>query len=204
MAILLKRKINTLVIYPIGIGMEIDSLEYMPSIYEFTIAMAGPLSIYISTSILYLLYNIDILTMHQYTYLQDMNLNLFLFNMLPIYPLDAGRMLHAMIHIFYPYKVAYIITMIISVILLRLLFNLFDSMILIIYLLILCMILITNILTISKRIYYFHLYRYINPLHTKQTKITHTNSLYRNVISFFPKKLMLEKDYLKSIFERYI
>jgi len=204
MAILLRRKIRTLIIYPIGIGMEIEALEYMPSIYEFTIALAGPLSIYISTSILYLLNHINILTNHQYMYLQDMNINLFLFNMLPIYPLDAGRMLHAILHILFPYKVAYILTMILSVIFLRLLSHLFDPSILILYLSILCIFLISNIITVSKKIYSFHLYRYLYPIHTSHTRLNHTNILYRNIVSIFPKKFMSEKEYLKSIFERHI
>ena len=76
-------------------------MEYSNSVNEILIAMGGPLSIYVSSFLLYVLYEFGFISMSFYEYLFDINLNIFLFNILPIYPLDGGRVLHGLCHYFF-------------------------------------------------------------------------------------------------------
>ena len=69
-------------------------------------AIAGPCFQIVNFIILNLLYQYQMLSLNQVNYYQMLNLQMCLFNLLPIYPLDGGRVLRAFCHKWLPYGLA--------------------------------------------------------------------------------------------------
>lgn len=199
-AIVLHQEVRYIVVYPFGLSMEIESIEYSNSLFEMLIALAGPLSIYLSTFVLFLLLRLDIISVSFYEYLTSMNLNIFLFNSLPIYPLDGGHVLHALCHYFFNYKLAHILCMWLSFVFAVLFISFYDVTILYVYILVLGVHSILRIKNIRKIIREFHFYRYIRPC-VSIIKIKNKGSiLYRNYENSMVGFKQSELEYLRSIF----
>lgn len=124
--LILKFKPKEIRLTPVGlqVSFSIDSIEYnekvnrakVLNIKKALIALAGPLTnLFISSSIILfgMLYK-EI----QYTYIYQIviyaNLLIALFNLIPIYPMDGGRVLKEVLQIIFGKKKAYKITYIIS------------------------------------------------------------------------------------------
>ena len=124
--LILKFKPKEIRLTPVGlqVSFSIDSIEYnekvnrakVLNIKKALIALAGPLTnLFISSSIILfgMLYK-EI----QYTYIYQIviyaNLLIALFNLIPIYPMDGGRVLKEVLQIILGKKKAYKITYIIS------------------------------------------------------------------------------------------
>lgn len=204
MTLLLNRKVIRLIIYPFGMAMEVEAIEYMPSIYEGLIATAGPLSIYISHIFLGVLFENALISSHYYQYLINLNTNLFLFNMLPIYPLDGGRILHALCHLFFPFQMASILCFVLSFICAIWIAFSYEVTILYIYTVILGVLLVGRIWQLPNSIRSFHLYRYIHLLHSQKVRKNKGKVLYRNVASYMVRFSCMEHDYLRHLFTPHI
>lgn len=124
--LILKFKPKEIRLTPVGlqVSFSIDSIEYnekvnrakVLNIKKALIALAGPLTnLLISSSIILfgMLYK-----KIQYTYIYQIviyaNLLIALFNLIPIYPMDGGRVLKEVLQIIFGKKKAYKITYIIS------------------------------------------------------------------------------------------
>lgn len=204
MALLLRRKIIRLTIYPFGMAMEVEAIEYMPSIYEALIAVAGPLSIYISHIFLGILLEISLISSHYYQYLISLNINLFLFNMLPIYPLDGGRILHALCHLFFSFQMASILCFVLSFLCAIWIAFSYEVTILYMYAVILGLLLVSRVWQLPNSIRSFHLYRYVHSLHFSKVKMNKGKILYRNATSYMVRFYCMEHNYLRYLFTPHI
>lgn len=97
LGIILKMKPNKLEINPFGfsISFKINYNNKMMKIKEIFVALAGPvMSVVLAILCQYI--NFRYITIEQAVY---SNILIFLFNMLPIYPLDGGRIINGLLHI---------------------------------------------------------------------------------------------------------
>jgi len=97
---------NQVTILPFGLVAEIPQIGFSHHAMEWMIYLAGPLSQLIFIPVLYLLWNNSVISYSYMVYLNQMNLHILIFNLLPIYPLDGGRFLLSVLHIFFPFQKA--------------------------------------------------------------------------------------------------
>ena len=129
--IILKMKPNQLKINPLGISIEFDikNRDYnikiqkanLLEIKKIIVALAGPLTNFI---IILILRYINIFSEYDKLIMTYSNALLIVFNILPIYPLDGGRVLKSLIYIYkgkylaeeYTYNISYIILILLTAI----------------------------------------------------------------------------------------
>ena len=116
MAKLLRLKINKIKLLAIGFNAEIDSLDYTSSLKEFLICIAGPLTYFLSKYLLLYFYNLDYISYNAFIQANIINKYNLFFNMLPIIPLDGGRILKIIIDCFLTSKRALYLTSTFSII----------------------------------------------------------------------------------------
>ena len=201
MAKLLGIKVNYIYIYPLG-GITKLNTDLNINLYkELIVLIAGPLSQFNALFLLRFLFPNDIEMINYYHY------SILLFNLLPIYPLDGGKIMNLIIEMFIPYKLSIKISIFGSYIILLGLFFYNEIKINIIVMMILLLILIFKE---QKKINYlynkFILERYLNSYKFKDTKIVlDKNSFYRNKKHLIKDnyKYYFEKEYLAKILKKY-
>lgn len=103
-----KIKVKKIVFYPLGGISKIDIPLNINPFKEFIILIAGPIFQCIACLILIILfpkYQEEIILYHK---------NILLFNILPIYPLDGGKLLRLIIELFLPFQKSFYFIIIIS------------------------------------------------------------------------------------------
>ena len=197
----LNLEIDKIYIYPLG-GISRINMPLNISIYkELLVLIMGPLFQFLSYYILLFIFD-------DYELITRYHLGILLFNMLPIYPLDGGKLLNIILTCFLKYKVSYklIIYISYSVNIMLLFFNnkISINMILIYILLI---IIIRKEQLKEKTIYNkFLLERYINEYKYKKNKIVkNVNSFYRtkNNIVYDGKHYYDEKEILRKKYHNF-
>ena len=113
-ATLLNIKVNKIKLFAVGFNAEIEDLDYTNSIKEFLVVIAGPLTYFISVWLLNYLYKIDFISYNAYIQAHQVNKYDLIFNLLPLIPLDGGRILKIIIDNFFTSKKSMIITVILS------------------------------------------------------------------------------------------
>ena len=187
-SLIFKWKIDKVSIMPFGCITIFSELINRPLIEEFIILISGPLFQFIN----YLIFK-DITPYFNYY-----NYGLFIFNMLPIYPLDGYKLFSIILNKYIPYKKVIRIMLIISLICLTL-FIKKDLIYLIILLL-----LLKGIIGEFKNIDYiynkFLLERYLYNFRFKKRKnINDINNMYRDYYHIFGSKT--EKEILDDKFK---
>lgn len=104
MAILLNLKIKKISLLAVGFNAEIEGLDYTSSLKEFLITIAGPLTFFISSALLKYFYLIDFISYNALLQAKTINKFELLFNLIPIIPLDGGRILKIIIDCFFTSK----------------------------------------------------------------------------------------------------
>ena len=197
----LNLEIDKIYIYPLG-GISRINMPLNISIYkELLVLIMGPLFQFLSYYILLFIFD-------DYELITRYHLGILLFNMLPIYSLDGGKLLNIILTCFLKYKVSYnlIIYISYSVNIMLLFFNnkISINMILIYILLI---IIIRKEQLKEKTIYNkFLLERYLNEYKYKKNKIVkNVNSFYRtkNNIVYDGKHYYDEKEILRKKYHNY-
>lgn len=78
------------------------------SVKKIVLALAGPVTNILCIIITLLINKISLIKLDTYQNIMYANILLVIFNMLPMYPLDGGRILKELIHIFYGLRKSYI------------------------------------------------------------------------------------------------
>ena len=200
MAYIFKIEIKEIYIYPLGgiSKLKID-LNINP-IKEFLILIMGPLFQLLGSFILIRImpYNKEIINIYNYGILG--------FNLLPIYPLDGGKLLKLVLDNFITYKNSFKLTIIISYLIVFIIWLINKSTINILVMISFLVLLITK--EKSKLNYYYQkfiLERYLNNYKFKDSKIiSNDNNFYRNKKHIIKSndKYYLEREYLEKMYKK--
>ena len=133
--------------------------------------------------------------------------SLLLFNLLPIYPLDGGKILNAFLGIFNPYMKSFYFTFYLSIFFIFLLLG-YNIYYFNLNLFLMTIILLVKLIKVYQKRYYYYnrflLERYLNNYNFKKTNIIkNENNFFRNRkhILNINNKYELEKDYLRKKFK---
>ena len=199
-------KINKIIFYPYGGITKLDYLININLYKELLISFGGFIFQLIYSFIVYYLYKVGFIREYVYLLFYKYTCSIFIFNMLPIIPLDGFKILNTIINYIFNYNLSNYISVVISfisIILFLYLNNNFDySFILILS------ILFKNIYEYLFNIKYlynrFLLERYLYDIKYKDKKIINNkNNFYRNKNHYikYNNSYKKEKDYLKMIFK---
>ena len=199
---LLGIKVDKIYIYPFGGIAKFHMPLNYSFIKEFLILINGPLFQEMAKNILIYFFPKyqNIIIMYHYSIL--------IFNLLPIYPLDGGKLVNLMISTISPYKKSFKITIWISYTMILFLF-LINMNNIKINLIIIITFLIYKVFIEEKKINYiyenFLLERYIHDYTFKSSKIiTREDNFYKNKRHLLKlgNNYSLEKDFLKKKYEK--
>lgn len=194
-AYLLGVEVDHIYIYPLG-GISKFHLDvHSPPIIELLIFIMGPISQFIGAFILSLFFSKELVFEFHY--------GILLFNLLPIYPLDGGRIIHLLFSIIVPYRKSFYLSITISYLLTIII--LFCNTNISINMILMYIVLLILIRKEEEKISFYYqnflLERYLKkPVFLKTKIIPNANSFYRyyqNILLFKNKKIK-EEDYLQK------
>lgn len=199
-ASILQYPVTKITIYPFGLCAEIKHMGKGSIGRELCIIIAGPLMHCFYPFFFKILMQFDVISMNYMQYLMQLNAAIFIFNMLPIFPLDGGRILQSFYHIFLPYTFAQKVTYITSLVML-ITFTLFQLMhtysanVACLFLLIQ---LFLEWKALHQDVYSFYQYRMQHPKHGKLHS-HRKKDLYRSCynIMHYKEHWIMEEDWLK-------
>lgn len=202
MAILLKVEVKKIYLYPLG-GISKFFLPLNASYKkEFLILISGPIFQQLAK------YFLIIILPKEQTIINIYHYGILFFNLLPIYPLDGGKLMNMFFSKFSSYKSSLYISVVLSyiMIILILIFTIKELKLNIIVMLIF---LITKVYAEQNKVNYiyekFLLERYLNNYNFKNSKIiTNTNAFYKNKSHIIKEnnKYFLEKEYLIKKYQK--
>lgn len=104
MALIFHCKINKVSINIFGFSAEIDNVEYLMLYKQIIVYIAGPLTVFVTYFLLKLMLNYNLINSYEYYKYSENNLGMCLFNLIPLYPLDGGRIIDALYRRICPMK----------------------------------------------------------------------------------------------------
>ena len=116
--------VSKIIIYPYGGMTKIDDMINRDICEELLIATSGVIAQYLFYLFITYLYHQGILREYTHNLYTIYNNQMIFFNLLPIYPLDGGRIINLILHKYFPYYKANILTIIISLLIIILLITL--------------------------------------------------------------------------------
>ena len=108
--------IQKMIIYPFGLCAVIDSIGYRQGLSDLMILMAGPFTHMLWPLLLHLCCQLGWISTVYEEYLCMLNASILLFNLLPIYPLDGGRIMELLVQKLLPFTRAKQATLMLSII----------------------------------------------------------------------------------------
>lgn len=111
MARFFRWRIHRIVLLPFGGIVEVEEHGNKPIIEEFFVVIAGPLQHVWLMLAGYICLHFSLWSPSFYTTFFAMNLMILVFNLLPIWPLDGGKLLFLLLAILTPYKRAHLLTL---------------------------------------------------------------------------------------------
>lgn len=168
-------EVDKIYIFPLGGITKLNMELNINPIKEFFILIAGPIFQNIAYLLLVLLFNKDLVLKY--------HIGIILFNLLPIYPLDGGKIIELFFEKYIPYKKALKLSAFVSYLFIIILFIKSNNIKL--NVLVTITLLLLLVLKEHKKINYkynkFKLERYLNNYKFKKSRIiTNENDLYRN------------------------
>lgn len=100
-------RIKQIFLLPFGGALELDEFGNRPIKEEFVVTIAGPLQHIWMMALAFFLYQIDLVSVKDYSLFIEFNMMILLFNCLPILPLDGGKLLSLGLAYFYPFQQAF-------------------------------------------------------------------------------------------------
>ncbi len=180
-ALFLKLNVSNIKIFMFG-GVTTFNESLNVSIYkELLMLLMGPISQVLFWLLIFYLYRVNLVSSLTFNKICVINKVLLSFNLLPIIPLDGGKLLNNFLNLFLNYDISHKISIIISIISLPLIFLIFNKLISIFILVFLILNIIEEITTHKYKLYYIILDRKIHNIKFNKTKnITKINKIYRN------------------------
>jgi stage IV sporulation protein FB len=109
-----KWRIQKIILWVFGGIMVTDEHESRPLKEEFIVTIAGPLQHIIIFIFLYLLHDFEIVSLYVFEEAMFFNGIILLFNLLPIYPLDGGKICKVIVSYFLPFRRSFQLVLLIS------------------------------------------------------------------------------------------
>lgn len=203
-----KYKIDKIIIYPYGGLTKIDKKINTNINTDIIVAISGLLFQTIYFVLVLFLYKNNIIREYIYNLFYLYHKSMFIFNILPIIPLDGSKLINLILSKFLPFNLANKLTIVLSFItIIILLFgDIFDknySMVMIIG------VIFNNIYKFYKELSYiynrFLLERYLYNYNYKKYKvINNKEKMYKNKMHYFRinSQKIGEKEYLRSFFQK--
>lgn len=187
--------------HPLGFFVEMENISFLKPYKQVLILLAGPLSFFISFFILYFFnHYFSFISSYQYNLALYNNLSLLIFNLIPFYPLDGGRILEVILLKYIPSYKAKIILQIISSIFALLIIYLCikDKQILLFFFVLFY--LVSSIVSFKKN-YLHYLFSRIGNISLFRRKISSNNSIYHFNHNYFIVKgnIQDEEEYILSL-----
>lgn len=195
--------VQKVVISPIGLSAHIKDFEYKKSKDEIVITLAG-LSVHIITYFLLPLFvELKFMSTSFMLYLNNINMSIFLFNLIPIYPLDGGRILGNIFELIFPIKTAKKLRIISSIIVLGTLIyvGFYEYIMGIFFILFFLVHIILDCCLFDRNMKQFYLYRYLHGVIAKK-KVHHKQDIYKNKDNYLLVRgnIIREKSFLTKYF----
>lgn len=96
-AIIFHVEVKEITFHALGFSAELKDVEFKPFYQQIIIYLAGPLSYFPAVLLINHLYQINFLSIYSYKVALNDNLSLLIFNLLPFYPLDGGRIMEVIL-----------------------------------------------------------------------------------------------------------
>lgn len=197
-------KIDSVCIYPFGLSAKIQDFEYKNSFYEIIITVCGLSVHFFAAFLIPMLSDFFDLSQNFTQYLLKANYAILLFNLMPIYPLDGGRILRNVLEYIFSFKVAKFISLCVSLIFMPILFYFFNftKMQIIFFSFLFIIQIFLFLYRFKEDVYAFYLHRYLH-YRNRKLKFHHHNDIYKNRENFFVKegKFMHELEFLSKHIE---
>ncbi len=178
---LLHLKVKEIKLFMFGGVTTLDEDLNLNIYKEILLLIMGPITQILFVALLLILYRLEIISTLSYIKFYNINMLLLKFNLLPILPLDGGKLINNLLDLIISYDLSHTISIIISFISLPLLFT-FDNKLLIIILFIFLLLNLLNEISIHKyRLELLLLERKYKKFNFKKTiKISNTKNIMRN------------------------
>lgn len=206
-ALYFKRNASKIIIYPFGGLTKVEGLLNSSIKEELIILIMGPIGQMIFYLIIFILFKNGYVNASTFNNLTYLNFFLIIFNMLPILPLDGGRLLNNLLNYKVSYKYSHIISIILSVIfIIGLIVFLLVYSIKIFYVLVLVLIIKNLVYEIKNHKIIFNKFvieRILYNFNYKEGEIINKiNKLKRNKIHKFKikNKIYSEKEYITKFY----
>lgn len=201
---LYKWDLDKIAVYPFGGCVKFSEKVNRPIKEELIILLSGPIfQIVFFLFVYFLSIKGMLLSYRNLSIFETYHYTLLIFNLLPIYPLDGGRILNLILNYFFPYKKSNKVIIVLSVLLILTIVPLYKNL----NFTFMGILLLTEIFIYLKNQNYLYnkmlLERYITPKKYKKLKvIKNKDSMYkdkRHIIKY-NDKYITEKEYLKKRF----